>query len=112
MDQTTSPRDPAVRGRIRRRAGTEVEGAVGTSGGDRVERSGVSPIPGIERWSYGAFEQDPETKATAVPLIRDDGKEVTFSVPEFVDSPDDLRMIATVVIGAVEKWEAAEGLGA
>jgi hypothetical protein len=92
--------------------GTEVAAAVESPAGDDVERSGVSPIPGIERWSYGAFEQDAETKATTIPLVRDDGKAVKFTVPEFVESPDDLRAIATVVIGAVEKWEAAEGLGA
>ena len=72
----------------------------------------VSEIPGIDRWSYGPFNADPDTGAITVPVIRDDGRSVTFTVPEYVEDPGDVRAIAAVVIAAVEKWEAVEGLGA
>jgi hypothetical protein len=32
-------------------------------------------------------------------------------VPDFVADPEDLRRIATVVIGAIEKWEEVKGVG-
>jgi hypothetical protein len=34
-----------------------------------------------------------------------------FDVPDFVNDPLDLRRVALVVIGALEKWEKVEGLG-
>jgi hypothetical protein len=72
----------------------------------------VSPVPGVERWSYGAFAQDHESETTTVPVVRDDGESAEFTVPKFVEDPTDLRAIATVVIEAFEKWKAVQGLGA
>jgi hypothetical protein len=77
-----------------------------------VESRQVSPIPGAERWSYGSFQEDRDRRSTTVPLVRDDGESAEFTVPEFVADPQDLRQIALVVIGAFEKWEKVEGLGA
>jgi hypothetical protein len=76
-----------------------------------MEDSGVSQIPGVERWSYGAFRQDHDSESITVPVVRDDGGSAEFTVPKFVEDPADLRAIATVVIQAFEKWEAVEGLG-
>jgi hypothetical protein len=76
-----------------------------------MEDSGVSQIPGVERWSYGAFRQDHDSESITVPVVRDDGGSAEFTVPKFVEDPADLRTIATVVIQAFEKWEAVEGLG-
>jgi hypothetical protein len=76
-----------------------------------VEDSGVSQIPGVERWSYGAFGQDHESESITVPVVRDDGESAAFTVPKYVEDPADLRAIATVVIEAFEKWEAVQGLG-
>ena len=76
-----------------------------------MEREEVIGIPGTERWSYGAFQQDHERGSFTVPLLRDDGKSSEFTVPTFVNDPEDLRRIATIVIGAIEKWEQVEGLG-
>jgi hypothetical protein len=76
-----------------------------------VEGHEVSPIPGAERWSYGAFQDHPENGATTIPLLREDGESVEFTIPHFVSDPEDLRRIALVVIGAREKWEDVEGLG-
>jgi hypothetical protein len=77
-----------------------------------VEHKEVSPIPGADRWSYGPFWQDAQGSARTVPLQRDGGKSAEFTVPGFVNDPDDLRGIAVTVIEALEKWERVEGLGA
>lgn len=72
---------------------------------------GVSDIPGVEGWSYGAFRQDHETESITVPLVREDDGSAEFTVPKFVEDPEDLRSIASVVITAFEKWEEVQGLG-
>lgn len=77
-----------------------------------MEHEEISPIPGADRWSYGAFQQDTERDSRTVPLHRDDGKSAEFTVPEFVSDPEDLRSIAVIVIDALEKWEKVKGLGA
>jgi hypothetical protein len=77
-----------------------------------VEAHEVSPIPGVEGWSYGAFRQDHESESVTVPVVRDDGESAEFTLPKFVEDPADLRTIATVVTEAFEKWEAVQGLGA
>lgn len=77
-----------------------------------MEAHEVSPVPGVERWSYGAFRQDHESETITVPVVRDDGESAEFTVPKFVEAPDDLRSIASVVITAFENWEAVQGLGA
>jgi hypothetical protein len=77
-----------------------------------VEREQVSQIPGADGWSYGGFRHDHERRSISVPLVRDDGKAAEFTVPDFVNDPEDLRDVAVVVIGALEKWEAVQGLGA
>ena len=77
-----------------------------------MEREDLSAIPGTEGWSYGAFQQDHEHGSITVPLHRDDGKSAEFTVPEFVSDPEDLRGIAAIVTGALEKWEQVKGLGA
>jgi len=82
------------------------------SGGARLRQvDRVSPIPGVERWSYGAFRQDHESESITVPVVRDDGESAEFTVPKFVEDPEDLRAMATVVIEAFQKWEAVQGLG-
>lgn len=47
-----------------------------------------------------------------VPVVRADGVSAEFTVPKFVEDPEDVRTIARVVIEAFEKWEAVQGLGA
>lgn len=77
-----------------------------------MEADKASRIPGTERWSYGAFAQDFEGDSLTVPLRRDDGESAEFTVPKFLSDPEDIRSIAIVVIGAMEKWETVQGLGA
>jgi hypothetical protein len=76
-----------------------------------MEPRGVSRIEGTERWSYGAFDHDNERGPIRIELLRDDGTSAEFTVPDFVNAPQDLRQIAIVVIGALEKWEDVQGLG-
>jgi hypothetical protein len=76
-----------------------------------VDGHAVSQIPGVEGWSYGAFCQDHEAESITVPVVRDDGGSAEFTVPKFVENPEDLRAMATVVIEAFEKWEAVQGVG-
>jgi hypothetical protein len=71
----------------------------------------ISAIPGTERWSYGAFEFDPDMDLRTVPLVRDDGKATSFTIPEFVSEPHDLQEIARIVIAACERWENRQGVG-
>jgi hypothetical protein len=77
-----------------------------------VTHQEVSQIQGAEGWSYGPFERPQDGGPLTVRMVRADEASAEFSVPEFVNDPEDLRQIALVVIGALEKWEAAEGLGA
>jgi hypothetical protein len=77
-----------------------------------MSEEAVSPIKGAEGWSYGPFEHGNERGPIKVQLVRDDGAEAEFSVPDFVNDPEDLRQIALVVIGAYEKWGDVQGLGA
>jgi hypothetical protein len=76
-----------------------------------MESHGVSDVPGVEGWSYGAFGQDHETETITVPLVREDEESTEFTVPKFVEDPEDLRSIASVVITAFEKWQEVQGLG-
>lgn len=73
---------------------------------------GVSPTEGAERWSYGPFEHGHEPGPIKIPLVRDDGLSAGFTVPDFVQDPEDLRQIAPVVINARERWDDVKGLGA
>jgi hypothetical protein len=79
---------------------------------DSMDGHGVSEVPGVEGWSYGAFRQDHETESITVPVVREDGESAEFTVPKFVEDPEDLRSIASVVITSFEKWEEVQGLGA
>ena len=76
-----------------------------------MERDGVSEIKGAGGWSYSAFHHGQERGPLAVELLRDDGTSVQFTVPDFVNDPEDIRRVALVVIGALQKWEDVEGLG-
>ena len=71
----------------------------------------VTEIPGVERWSYAAFQPDHENAVRTIPLRRNDGKSTEFTVLDFVADPEDLRRIATIVVRALEKWEDVEGVG-
>ena len=71
----------------------------------------VSPVPDADHWSYGSFQFDLDTAVRTVPLVRDDGKATSFTIPEFVSEPHDLQEIARIVIAACERWENRQGVG-
>jgi hypothetical protein len=71
----------------------------------------ISTVPGAERWSYGPFEFQLDTGLRTVPLVRDDGRAASFTIPEFVSEPRDLQEIACIVIAACERWEDRQGVG-
>lgn len=76
-----------------------------------MEGRAVSQIEGADGWSYGPFEHGQERGPMRVELIRKDGTTAEFTVPDFVNAPEDIREIALVVIGALEKWDRVKGLG-
>jgi hypothetical protein len=72
----------------------------------------ISAVPDVPGWNYGTFAHDEPGGSITVPLVREDGKTASFTVPDFVNDPADLARVAAVVAGAVDKWERVEGLGA
>ncbi len=77
-----------------------------------MEARNVTPIPGADGWAYGAFRHEYEGDSLHIPLIHDDGEVTEFSVPQFVQNPEDIRGVALLVIGAWNKWQSVKGLGA
>jgi hypothetical protein len=70
-------------------------------------------IDGAPGWSYGAFVHDVESGMLQVPLVREsDGKSSLFWLPDSMHVPADIAEMARVVIRAIERSEASEGLGA
>ena len=43
--------------------------------------------------------------------VREDGEEVTFTMPDFVEQGDELGEIALLVIRARQRWRELKGLG-
>jgi hypothetical protein len=77
-----------------------------------MEARNVSPIPGAEGWGYGPFRHEFEGDAITIPLLHGDEEVAEFSVPQFVQDPEDIRGVALLVIGAYQKWQSVKGLGA
>ena len=74
---------------------------------------GVSDVPGATGWRYEGFRHDEPTGLVHVPVRRlSDGKRAEFALPDFVNDPADIAAVAAVVIDAIQRWEAVEGLGA
>jgi hypothetical protein len=77
-----------------------------------VEPGGQVPVPDAPGWHYREFRRDAEDRSHTITLVRDDGVEVEFVVPQYVEQGDELGDIARVVIRARERWEELQGLGA
>jgi hypothetical protein len=68
-------------------------------------------VPQAEGWSYRPFEKQNDG-AHRVTLVHDDGDEVWFIVPSYVERGEELGEIARLVIRSHDRWHELEGLGA
>ncbi len=76
------------------------------------DHDGTTEITGAPGWRYLPFEQQ-GGDAVAVTVVRkDDGCELRFIVPTVVQRGTELGQIAKIVIGAQERVDRSEGLGA
>jgi hypothetical protein len=72
---------------------------------------GTIEITGAPGWRYLPFESRDEQ--VAVTVVREgDGCELHFVVPSVVQRGNELGQIAKIVIGAQERVDRSEGLGA
>jgi hypothetical protein len=70
-------------------------------------------VPGVDGWSYLAFDVDGDREQRVIRAARDsDGAEIELSVPLFVEKGEDIAAVAATVIRARERWEDLQGLGA
>ena len=71
-------------------------------------------VPGADGWRYLPFEEAGDGTALTVTALRDeDGARLSFTVPGNCCSRGaELGVVARVVIGAHERVERSEGLGA
>jgi hypothetical protein len=75
-------------------------------------RDDLSPIPGIEGWSYGPITHRPEEDQLRIPLVRHDGKSAVIQLPGLINDGEVIRQVAVLVIESLELIEDREGLGA
>ena len=68
-------------------------------------------VPGAEGWRYRPLARN-DDGSHAVTLVSDDGEEIAFVVPSFVERGEELGEIARIVLRAHERWRRLEGLGA
>ena len=80
--------------------------------GTPVENAGRVAIPDTDGWSYLPFEHDEERSEHRVRIVKEDGTEAAFTVPDYVEQGDELGQIARLVIQARERWRELKGLGA
>ena len=75
------------------------------------DQDGTTEISGAPDWRYQPFE--PQGDSVAITLVRDgDGCRLRFVVPSVVQRGNELGQIAKIVIGAQERVDRSEGLGA
>ena len=78
-----------------------------------VDDQGRIPVAGAEGWLYLPFERDEATGEHRITLLREEnGEQVGFTVPGFVEQGDELGEIALLVIRARLRWRELKGLGA
>ena len=75
-----------------------------------IDDDGAVGIDGAPGWRYLPFAADGD--AIEVTVRRDDGCELRFTVPAVVQRGAELGRIARIVIGAQERADSSEGLGA
>jgi hypothetical protein len=77
-----------------------------------IDAHGDVPVHGVEGWYYRPFQHDETHNAHRITLVRkEDGEEVAFTMPDFVEQGDELGEIALLVIRARQRWRELKGLG-
>jgi len=77
-----------------------------------IDAHGHVPVQGADGWRYAPFEHDDARSLHRITLVReDDGEEVSFTMPDFVEQGDELGEIALLVIRARERWRELKGVG-
>lgn len=78
-----------------------------------VDDEGRVAVAGADGWRYLPFERDDATGEHRITLVREeDGEQVSFTLPSFVEQGDELGEIALLVIRSRERWRELKGLGA
>jgi hypothetical protein len=78
-----------------------------------VDDEGRIAVAGTEGWRYMPFERDDATGEHRITIVREeDGEEVHFTLPSFVEQGDELGEITLLVIRARQRWRELKGLGA
>ena len=81
-------------------------------GASPVDDEGRVAVAGADGWLYLPFRQDERTGEHEITLERkDDGEQVRFTMPGFVEQGDELGEIALLVIRARERWRELKGVG-
>ena len=81
-------------------------------GASPVDDEGRIAVAGAEGWRYLPFERDDATGEHRITLERvEDGEQVRFTLPAFVEQGDELGEIALLVIRARQRWRALKGVG-
>ena len=81
-------------------------------GASPVDDEGRVAVAGADGWHYLPFQLDERTGAHEITLVRDeDGEQVHFTMPAFVEQGDELGEIALIVIRARERWRELKGVG-
>ena len=81
-------------------------------GASPVDDEGRVAVAGVDGWHYLRFRQDERTGEHEITLVRDeDGEEVRFTLPGFVEQGDELGEIALLVIRARQRWRELKGVG-
>jgi hypothetical protein len=77
-----------------------------------VDDQGRVAVGGADGWRYLPFERDDATGEHRITIEReDDGEQVHFTLPSFVEQGDELGEITLLVIRARQRWRKLKGLG-
>ena len=77
-----------------------------------IDDEGRVAVAGADGWLYLPFRKDEQTGEHEITLVRDeDGEEVRFTMPSFVEQGDELGEIALIVIRARQRWRELKGVG-
>ena len=81
-------------------------------GASPLDDEGRVAVAGADGWLYLPFRYDERTGEHEITLVREeDGEEVRFTMPSFMEQGDELGEIALIVIRARERWRELKGVG-